>query len=559
MLRDTPVKIYALGGLGEVGKNTYCFETDRSIILVDAGVRFPEATLPGVDYVIPDYTYLKNNRTKIKALFITHGHEDHIGGIPFLLRTVYVPVIYAPRLAAALIRHKLEDARFKEPVTIVEYDEETVVPIGEDFVVSFFRVTHSIPDSFGVCIDSKQGRIVETGDFKIDLTPVGPHFEIDKLARLGSEGIDLLMADSTNAEIEGYTPSETNVRAGVEEIFEKAPGRIIVSTFSSNINRIQQVVEVAQRHGRKFCVMGRSMTNDSGIARQYGYIKIDDKNMIEETMLRNYKMSEICIVCTGSQGEPMAALSRIVNGDNHNTSIYPGDTVIFSSNPIPGNGALVDRLVNKLVKMGADVKQNSLAFSLHSSGHPSRQELRLMQRLAQPKYFMPVHGEYRMLKLHGEIAVDLGMDPSHVFVCDNGDALQLYNHEITRNGRVPADDVYIDGKDLDGISTTAMNDRGILKSDGLVNIIINLDHRGSKMTQPPIVYTRGFATSEEAHVVRHSQMRADEAVRECLDTHRNSQAEIRAHVRSYVAKYIERRTGRKPMILLFVLNADRNY
>ena len=559
MLRDTPVKIYALGGLGEVGKNTYCFETDRSIILVDAGVRFPEATLPGVDYVIPDYTYLKNNRAKIKALFITHGHEDHIGGIPFLLRTVFVPVIYAPRLAAALIRHKLEDARFRDPVTIVEYDADTVVPIGEDFVVSFFRVTHSIPDSFGVCIDSRQGRIVETGDFKIDLTPVGPHFEIDKLAKLGSEGIDLLMADSTNAEIEGYTPSETNVRAGVEEIFEKAPGRIIVSTFSSNINRIQQVVEVAQRHGRKFCVMGRSMKNVIGIAREYGYIKIDDKNMIEETMLRNYKMSEICIVCTGSQGEPMAALSRIVNGDNHNTSIYPGDTVIFSSNPIPGNGALVDKLVNKLVKMGADVKQNSLAFSLHSSGHPSRQELRLMQRLAQPKYFMPVHGEYRMLKLHGEIAVDLGMDPSHVFVCDNGDALQLYNHEIVRNGRVPADDVYIDGKDLDGISTTAMNDRGILKSDGLVNVIINLDHRGTKMTQPPIVYTRGFATSEEAHVVRHSQMRADEAVRDCFESGRNSQAEIRAHVRANVAKYIERRTGRKPMILLFVLNADREY
>ena len=559
MLRDTPVKIYALGGLGEVGKNTYCFETDRSIILVDAGVRFPEATLPGVDYVIPDYTYLKNNRAKIKALFITHGHEDHIGGIPFLLRTVFVPVIYAPRLAAALIRHKLEDARFRDPVTIVEYDADTVVPIGEDFVVSFFRVTHSIPDSFGVCIDSRQGRIVETGDFKIDLTPVGPHFEIDKLAKLGSEGIDLLMADSTNAEIEGYTPSETNVRAGVEEIFEKAPGRIIVSTFSSNINRIQQVVEVAQRHGRKFCVMGRSMKNVIGIAREYGYIKIDDKNMIEETMLRNYKMSEICIVCTGSQGEPMAALSRIVNGDNHNTSIYPGDTVIFSSNPIPGNGALVDKLVNKLVKMGADVKQNSLAFSLHSSGHPSRQELRLMQRLAQPKYFMPVHGEYRMLKLHGEIAVDLGMDPSHVFVCDNGDALQLYNHEIVRNGRIPADDVYIDGKDLDGISTTAMNDRGILKSDGLVNIVINLDHRGTKMTQPPIVYTRGFATSEEAHVVRHSQMRADEAVRDCFESGRNSQAEIRAHVRANVAKYIERRTGRKPMILLFVLNADREY
>ncbi|MCR5491656.1 MAG: ribonuclease J, partial [Bacilli bacterium] len=307
-MRDSPVNIYALGGLGEVGKNTYCYETERSLIMVDAGVRFPEATLPGVDYVIPDYTYLKNNRSKIKALFITHGHEDHIGGIPFLVRSVYIPVIYAPRLAAALIRHKLEDARIRDAIKIVEYDAESIVHIGDDFTVSFFRVTHSIPDSYGVCIDTKHGRIIESGDFKIDLTPVGPKFELDKLARYGSEGVDLLMADSTNAEIEGYTPSETNVRAGVEEIFDKAPGRVIVSTFSSNINRIQQVVEVAVAHGRKICILGRSMKNVMGIAREYGYIKIPDSSVIEETMLRNYKLQEVCILCTGSQGEPMAAL-----------------------------------------------------------------------------------------------------------------------------------------------------------------------------------------------------------------------------------------------------------
>lgn len=559
MLRDTPVKIYALGGLGEVGKNTYCFETDRSLIMVDAGVRFPEATLPGVDYVIPDYTYLKNNRAKIKALFITHGHEDHIGGIPFLLRTVPVPVIYAPRLAAALIRHKIEESRLRDPVTIVEYDSDTIVPIDNDFIVSFFRVTHSIPDSFGVCIDSKQGRIVETGDFKIDLTPVGPQFELDKLAKLGSEGVDLLMADSTNAEIEGYTPSETNVRAGVEEVFEKAPGRIIVSTFSSNINRIQQVVEVALKHGRKICIMGRSMKNVIGIAREYGYISLDERSIIDETMLRNYRMSEICIVCTGSQGEPMAALSRIVSGDNKNTTIYPGDTIIFSSNPIPGNGALVDRLVNKLVKMGADVKQNSLAFSLHSSGHPSRQELRLMQRLVCPKYFMPVHGEYRMLKLHGEIAEQLGMPHEKIFVCENGDTLQLFNHVVTPIGHIPADDVYIDGNDLDGLTSATMNDRAILKSDGLVTIVVNMDHANTKMIGEPIVYTRGFAASEQAHVVRHSLMRVNEAIHECVSAHHNSSAEIRSSIRSSVAKYIERRTGRKPMIILFLFNIEKGY
>ncbi len=549
---QSPVSIYALGGLGEVGKNTYCFETERSIILVDAGVRFPEANLPGVDYVIPDYTYLRINRAKVKALFITHGHEDHIGGIPFLVRSIHVPVIYAPRLAAALIRHKLEDNRIKDPINIVEYGPDDVFKIGEDFTVSFFRVTHSIPDAFGICIDTKQGRIVESGDFKIDLTPVGPNFELDKLARLGSEGVDLLMADSTNAEIEGYTPSETNVRSGVEEIFEKAPARIIVSTFSSNINRIQQVVEVAVAHGRKICIMGRSMKNVVGIAREYGYIKIPDSSIIEETNLRNYRLNEVCILCTGSQGEPMAALSRIVSGDNKNVCIYPGDTIIFSSNPIPGNGALVDRLVNNLVKLGADVKQNSLAFSLHSSGHPSRQELRLMQRLVQPKYFMPVHGEYRMLKLHGQVAMDLGMPEDHVFICDNGDTLILDEGKITRGGHVQAADVYLDGNDLDGLSSTVMNERSILKNDGMVAILVTVDSTRSKILVPPVVYARGFDGSSDSHVMRHSKIHAEEAIVSLLPSH-PSVLEIKNAIRSTLTKYIERRTGRKPMIIPMVM------
>ena len=554
-MKDSPISIYALGGLGEVGKNTYCFESDRSIILVDAGVRFPEATLPGVDYVIPDYTYLKNNRGKIKALFITHGHEDHIGGIPFLLRTLHVPAIYAPRLAAALIKHKLEDSRFRDPVNIIEFDADTVVPITDEFKVSFFRVTHSIPDSYGICIDTPQGRIVESGDFKIDLTPVGPNFQLDKLARLGSEGVDLLMADSTNAEIEGYTPSETAVRAGVEEVFDQAPGRIIVSTFSSNINRIQQVVEVAINHGRKLCVLGRSMKNVIAIARQYGYIKIPDSSLIEETSLREYKSTEVCIICTGSQGEPMAALSRIVNGDNRNTTIYPGDTVVFSSNPIPGNGALVDRLVNKLVKMGADVKQNSLAFSLHSSGHPSRQELRLLQRLVQPKYFMPVHGEYRMLKLHGEIATELGLAEDHVFICDNGDVLQLHNHVVTRGGHIPAEDVYIDGMDLDGISNLTMTDRATLKSDGMVSVFMAIDPKKNKILVPPTVYARGFNENATDHVIRHSQMRAQEALNDLMSK-RSGFAEIKSTMKMVLSKYIERKTGRRPMIIPIIMSTE---
>jgi ribonuclease J len=555
MLNDSPINVYALGGLGEVGKNTYVVESDRSIILLDAGVRFPEATLPGVDYVIPDYTYLKNNRSKIKALFITHGHEDHIGGIPFLIRSVYVPVIYAPRLAAALIRHKLEDARIKDNIKIVEYDETSIVRVADEFTVSFFRVTHSIPDAFGICVDTKQGRIVDTGDFKIDLTPVGPKFELDKVARIGTEGVDLLLADSTNAELEGYTPSETAVRGGVEDIFDKAPGRIIVSTFSSNINRIQQVVEVAVKHERKICILGRSMINVVGIAREYGYIKIPNDSIIEDSMVRSYKASEICILCTGSQGESMAALSRIVNGDHRNISILPGDTVIFSSNPIPGNGALVDKLVNKLVKLGADVKQNSLAFSLHSSGHPCRQELRLMLSLMRPKYFMPAHGEYRMLKLHAELAQTLGMPADHIFICDNGDAIQLYNHKITRGGHIQADDVYIDGNDLDGVSSAVINDRDILKNDGMVAVLLTIDSKKNKLLVPPLVYTRGFAANETLHVVRHAQMQAESALAELM-VRKVTFSEIKSTVKTAVSKYIYRKTQRSPMIIPVIMNAE---
>lgn len=554
---DSPVNIFALGGLGEVGKNTYCFETERSLILVDAGVRFPEANLPGVDYVIPDYTYLKNNRNKVKALFITHGHEDHIGGIPFLVRSIHIPVIYAPRLAAALIRHKLEDARIKDNIKIIEFDTNTIVPIGDDFKVSFFRVTHSIPDSYGICIDTKEGRIIETGDFKIDLTPVGPQFELDKLARFGSEGVDLLMADSTNAEIEGYTPSEKNVRNGVEEVFDKAPGRVIVSTFSSNINRIQQVVEVAVEHKRKICIIGRSMETVVTIARKFGYIKIPDNALISDDMVRNYRANEVCILCTGSQGEAMAALSRIAKGDHKNIRIIPGDTIVFSSNPIPGNGALVDKLVNNLVKLGADVKQNSIAFSLHSSGHPSRQELRLMQRLAKPKYFMPVHGEYRMLKLHGDLAIDLGMDKKNVFVCDNGDVLTLRNHEVTRGAKIPAEDVYIDGNFLDGLSNAVIHDREELKSDGMVAVLLTINSRKNQLVMPPVIYARGFNAGLDTHVIRHAQMHAEEAVREILNG-KATFGDIKSAIKNTVSHYIYRKTARSPMIIPVIMNVGGN-
>ena len=387
---NSPISIYALGGLCEVGKNTYCFESDNSLIIVDAGVMFPEAGLPGVNYVIPDYTKLRNSRQKVKALFITHGHEDHIGAIPFLIQNLYIPVIYAPKLAAALIKNKLADNRIKEDIKIVEYDSDSVIKIDNDFTVSFVRVTHSIPDAFGIIIDTPQGRILHTGDFKIDLTPVGKEMEINKLSRLGDEGVDLLLSDSTNAEIEGYTPSEKSVIQAIRELFDETTGRLILSTFSSNISRIQQVAEVAVEYKRKIAIVGRSMENVVQIARAFGYIKIPDASIIPVEEINRYKPSELCILCTGSQGEPMAALSKMANGEHRSVTILQGDTVVLSSSAIPGNGVLIEKLVNLLVRRGADVITNSIYFSVHASGHPSKQELRLMLKLIRPKYFMPI-------------------------------------------------------------------------------------------------------------------------------------------------------------------------
>ena len=438
---NNPVKIYALGGLGEVGKNTYCIESVNDLIILDAGVKFPEDDLVGVDYVIPNYQHLKDNQNKIRALFITHGHEDHIGGIPFLVKSVKIPVIYAPKLACALIKQKLEDQKIKEKVKLVEYDQDSVITAG-CFKVSFIRVTHSIPDSFGICVDTPEGRIVDTGDFKLDLTPVGPDFELHKMSRLGQEGVDLLLADSTNAEKEGWTPSEKNVLDSINEIFDKAPSRLIISTFSSNISRIQQIVDCTIKHNRKIVIVGRSMINTVDIALRFGYIKIPSAMIRDVDTMGDLKENETVILCTGSQGEPMAALSRIANGSFKGLRILPGDTVVFSSSPIPGNGASISKIVNQLTRQGANVITNSVFADLHSSGHPSRQELRMNLKLYNPKYFMPAHGEYHMLKLHGDIAKSLGIPSENIFIMGNGDTLLLKDHKIVDGDRVTAEDVF---------------------------------------------------------------------------------------------------------------------
>ena len=558
LLPASAVNIYALGGLQEVGKNTYCIENDNTLIIIDAGIMFPEQGVLGIDYVIPDYTHLKNMRNKIKALFITHGHEDHIGAIPYLLQNVNIPVIYAPKLAVALIKNKLEEHRMSNKAKIVEYNEDDVINV-DDFKVQFFRVTHSIPDSYGICVDTPHGRIVTTGDFKIDLTPVGEDIALSKIAKLGEEGVDLLLSDSTNAEKEGYTLSERSVINSIFEIFSKTKGRLIISTFSSNISRIQQIVEACVKYNRKILIIGRSMENTINISREYGYIKIPDSSLISADKVKDYKNSEVVILCSGSQGEPLAALSRIANGEHPLVKIVPGDTVVFSSSPIPGNGASVNAVVNQLVRSGAEVINNSIFSNLHASGHPSKQELRIMLKLFKPTYFMPVHGEYRMLRLHGEVAQSLGIPKENIFVLGNGDSLILRKHTIIEGKRVPTDDIYIDGKDISGLSTAVIRDRNILANDGMVAVLISIDSRTNSILTIPEIITKGFIYMDENSIkIIEQAKKIAYGELKSLMSGRVTFGEIKNTVKNSLGQFFYSKTHRSPMIIPLIMNQIEN-
>jgi len=549
-----PVSIYALGGLGEVGKNMYCFENDNQIIIIDCGVKFPGVELPGIDYVVPDFTHLKNNKNKVKALIITHGHEDHIGGIPFLLQNINVPVIYAPRLAAALIKNRLDEYRMGNATNIVEYDSNSVVPIG-DFKLSFFRVTHSIPDSFGVVIDTSEGRIVSTGDYKVDLTPIGPDIELQRIAELGKEGVDLLLSDSTNAENEGYTPSEKNVYDSINDIFNVAKGRIVVSTFSSNISRIQQICESAVKHNRKIAIVGKSMEKVVDIARSFGYIKIPDAFIVQTNQIKTIRNNELLILCTGSQGEPNAALSRIAGGEHKDVSIIPGDTVVFSSSAIPGNGIMIAHIVNLLTRAGADCITNSILADIHSSGHPSKQELRLILKLFNPKYFMPMHGEYRMLRLHAELATTVGIPSENSFVLDNGDTLVLARHKITRGYQMEHGVTYIDGKDINGLNEAVIADRKILSEDGLIIVAVGIDTRNNVIIDKPSIYNKGTITRTKDNTLADIQNIVIQTVNASLKGKPNF-ADIKANIKSAVTSYIFNMTRRKPMVIPVIMSKN---
>lgn len=556
-MKPIETKIIVLGGLGEIGKNMYCIMHGDEIVIIDAGICFPEGDLLGIDYVIPDYSFLKQNEKKIKALFITHGHEDHIGGIPFLLQNVNIPAIYAPNQAKELIAIKLEDRNIRYDNLYV-YTEDTKLSY-KNITVEFFRTTHSIPDSHGICVTTPNGTIVTTGDFKFDLTPIGPMADLHKMARIGERGVDLLMSDSTNALNEGMSISESKVDDALFEIFDQYTyNRLIIATFASNIYRLKHIVETCYKHNRKICVFGRSMENNIDISIKGGYI--DHKDIfITAEQANQLKPHEVCILCTGSQGEPLAALSRIANGTHKQIHLRPDDVVIFSSSPIPGNAISISKTINKLYLRGVKVFTTSLFSDLHTSGHANQEELKLMIRLIKPKYLMPFHGEYRMLKSHANLGIECGIPKENTFVLKNGDILSMVNHVIKKDGEITVNDIYVDGNRIGEVSTQVIRDRRIMSNDGILVVIANIDMKNRKLLIKPNITTRGFIlVNENEELIHKIEGLATNAINNKLADKNASFNDIKSQITAELFPAIYELTGRKPIILPVILDIKKN-
>ena len=523
--KNSVTSVFALGGLGEVGKNMYVIEHGEEILVIDAGVMFPTDELLGIDYVIQDVTYLKQNESKIKALIITHGHEDHIGGITFLLQSVNIPVIYAPKVAADLIQNKLLDRNIHFENVIV-YDKNTVINL-KKLSVEFITTTHSIPDSFAIVVRTPNGTIVHTGDFKFDLTPIGPMADIHKMARLGEEGVKLLLSESTNALSPGFSASEAIVDEALGDVFAKAQtNRIILATFASNIYRIKHIVETCRQNNRKIVTFGRSMENSKEIALKNGLIK-DTSIFIDMNAAKDLKKSQVCILCTGSQGEPLAALSRIANGTHKQVQLQPDDIIVFSSNPIPGNSASINRIINKLYLKGVKVYTNSELSDIHTSGHAKQEELKWMLRLLKPEYVMPIHGEYRMLKKHADLASLCDVPAENTFICSNGDVIELENGIVKRGKRVQAGDVYVDGSRIGDIGSVVIKDRSLMSKDGVLVTILNIDPSTHTLLIKPNITTRGFVlVNENGELIREIENKVAEIVNKALQGKYNVVADI---------------------------------
>lgn len=543
--------IIPLGGLGEIGKNLTVFRYGDDIVVVDCGLAFPEEDMLGIDLVIPDMTYLFDNKDKIRAILLTHGHEDHIGSLFYLLSQVDAP-IYGSRLTLGLVEGRLKEHGISD-ANLRPVSPGGTLQAGQ-FEIGFIRVNHSIADALGLYLKTPVGTVVHTGDFKIDQTPVdGERIDIHKFAELGDQGVLVLLSDSTNAERPGYTKSERTVGVALNEKFNEAKGRIILATFASNVPRLQQAVNAACKYKRKVAVLGRSMINVVAKAMELGYLTIPEGMLIEVDEVKNYPANQILILTTGSQGEPLAALSRLASRNHRTVEIYPGDTVIISATPIPGNERSVSRTIDALMRLGADVIHER-AEGIHVSGHGSQEELKLILNLVRPKYLIPVHGEYRMLKCHGMLAEEIGIPAENVFVGENGQVLEFTKETGRFAGKVTAGKIFVDGLGIGDVGNIVIRDRRQLSQEGVLIVVITLDKQTGCVVAGPDVVSRGFVYVRDAEVLMREAREVIKGVLERTESGPVTQwAPIKASVREAVGKYLYNKTGRRPMILPIIM------
>lgn len=544
--------IGALGGVTEIGKNMYFIQYGDDIIVVDCGSKFPDESLLGIDLIIPDISYLLAHPDKVKALIVTHGHEDHIGGIPYLLKQLNLP-LYASSLTLGLIESKLKEHGLLRQTSLNRIDSESILDFGST-KVSFFRTNHSIPDCLGVVFDTPEGTVVHTGDFKFDMTPVNRQYpDIHKMADIGKKGVRFLLSESTNAERPGFTPSERLVGTHIEEAFQKADRRIFISTFASNVHRLQQIVDAASLTGRKLALLGRSMVNVVGVSQELGYLNVPEGMLVEPAEAAKLPPHEIAVLCTGSQGEPMAALSRLANSSNRQMEISAGDTVLLAANPIPGNERNVARIIDNLYVLGAKVIYGSRS-ELHVSGHGSQEELKLMLTLMKPEYFIPIHGEYRMLHHHRLLAEAVGVEGDKIFLLKNGELVESAGGVVRQSGRVPAGQIYVDGLGIGDIGNVVLRDRRQLSADGILITVITLSQSDGRLLNEPDTISRGFI------YVRNSDKLIEEINQLVVATlEKLNQADlgqwnvIKQTLKEALGKFLYEKTKRRPMILPIII------
>ena len=545
------LQIIPLGGLGEIGKNMTVIRVDDEILLIDSGLMFPDEDMLGIDLVIPDISYLLENRDMVKAIVLTHGHEDHIGALPYVLKQLNVPV-YGTRLTLGILEGRLKennvDSSNLHPVM-----QGDIINVG-CFSVGFIRVNHSIPDAVGLSIKTPVGMIVHTGDFKLDYTPIdGKMTDFRRFSDLGNKGVLVMMADSTNAEREGHTPSESTVGAAFDKAFHNAKQRIIIATFSSNVHRIQQVINTACRYKRKVAVLGRSMVNVVNISLELGYINAPEGTIIDIDEINNYPMSQVVIITTGSQGEPMSALTRMAMSDHRKVGIVPGDTIIISATPIPGNEKLVSKTIDNLLKQGANVIYGR-SNGIHVSGHASQEELKLMHNLVRPKFFIPVHGEYRMLVRHAKLAQELGMPKENIFIGENGQIMEFTRDKGTVAGKVTSGKVLVDGLGVGDVGNIVLRDRRQLSQDGILIIVVTMEKSTGRVVAGPDIVSRGFVYVRESEaLMEEAREKVKLALDKCEEGKVTEWATIKSNVRDALGRYLFDKTRRRPMILPIIM------